>query len=544
MCPLKTLPEPQSQWLTTRDGIRLHADVYMPAGDGPWPVLLMRQPYGSRIASTTTFAHPSWYAAHGYLVVIQDVRGRGRSEGVFDPLAHEFEDARDTLDWVAGMAGSNGAVGMYGFSYQGATQLFAAATGHPALKTICPAMCPFSTYEDWVTEGGALRLALVQGWAAQMAAETARLAGDHEMQACLRELAWAPGEAGLFDVGGSAARQLLAGSHYDDWLSHGPEDAYWAQRSPSAVMPAINLPALHIGGWFDFFLSGTLRTYRHFLQGNPGQRLMIGPWTHIPWSRGPGQAWLPENAVAPIDRLLIQWFDHHLKGIDNGVDRLPAVSLYDLRAQGWRDMATYPEPSPSRLYLVSDGLACTTERGGSLQASVPESVMADTLVHDPWRPVPLVGGHLPPQMGLCDRREVDARSDVATYTSAPLQTPLQLMGPVALMVDVSADHESFDVCASLSVVSSDGAVTSLTQGVLRAGADGLCRVDMRHVCASMMPGECLRVSLSGAAYPAVGLNSGRTQRPIDQRAADFPVITLRINAASSWLELPVVAKAD
>src|SRR5262245_24023261 len=120
--------------MRTRDGVRLVASVWRPASGGPFPVLLMRQPYGRAIASTVTYAHPSWYARHGYVVVIQDVRGRGESDGTFDMLAQEVADGADTLEWATRLPGTTGAIGMYGFSYQGMTQLFAAASRHPALK--------------------------------------------------------------------------------------------------------------------------------------------------------------------------------------------------------------------------------------------------------------------------------------------------------------------------------------------------------------------------------------------------------------------------
>ena len=131
--------------MQTRDGIRLDADVYLPSLIAPgqtFPVLLMRQPYGRSIASTVVYAHPSWYASQGYIVVIQDVRGRGISEGVFSLFESEIEDGYDAVMWAANLPHSNGLVGMYGFSYQGMTQLYAAAHRPEALKTICPRPCP------------------------------------------------------------------------------------------------------------------------------------------------------------------------------------------------------------------------------------------------------------------------------------------------------------------------------------------------------------------------------------------------------------------
>ena len=165
--------------LETRDGIRLDMEVYRPEDGQQYPILLMRQPYGRQIASTIVYAHPLWYAAQGYIVVIQDVRGRGSSEGEFRLFAHEREDGEDTISWLSQLEGSTGEVGMYGFSYQGMTQLYAAATKPPGLKTICPAMIAYNLYQDWAFENGAFCLQSNLGWALQLASETARIKGDN-----------------------------------------------------------------------------------------------------------------------------------------------------------------------------------------------------------------------------------------------------------------------------------------------------------------------------------------------------------------------------
>src|SRR5580658_5411422 len=171
---------PETVSMRTRDGVRLDADVYRPNGYGPFPVLLMRMPYGRQIASTICYAHPAWYADHGYIVVIQDVRGRGTSEGVFRLFADDVADGADTITWAASLPGSSGAVGMYGFSYQGTNQLLAASSGAPALKALAPAMIGWDIGADWAYENDAFCLAAGLGWATQIGAETARLAGDRE----------------------------------------------------------------------------------------------------------------------------------------------------------------------------------------------------------------------------------------------------------------------------------------------------------------------------------------------------------------------------
>src|SRR5262249_4471335 len=154
------------------DGIELATDVYRPVAAGPHPVLLMRQPYGRRIASAVVFAHPAWYAAHGYIVAIQDVRGRGDSGGEYRVFVDDVDDGAAALDWAANLAGASGKVGMYGFSYQGTNQLLAMAgargRGGKRPDAVAPTMAGWSIRDDWACEGGAFRLAGNIGWACQM----------------------------------------------------------------------------------------------------------------------------------------------------------------------------------------------------------------------------------------------------------------------------------------------------------------------------------------------------------------------------------------
>src|SRR5580704_10494541 len=169
---------PETASMIASDGARLDADLHRPEAPGPYPGLLMRQPYGRRIASTVTYAHPSWYAAHGYIVVIQDVRGRGSSEGRFRLFADDVADGGESIAWAAGLPGSSGRVGMYGFSYQGHTQLLALAAGRTELQAICPAIATWDVRTEWAYEGGAFCFLNNLQWGVQMAGEQARLAGD------------------------------------------------------------------------------------------------------------------------------------------------------------------------------------------------------------------------------------------------------------------------------------------------------------------------------------------------------------------------------
>ncbi len=187
--PLPGLPEVTLQRnvpCRMRDGVTLYADVYRPAGEGPFPVILIRLPYDKTQAENITYSHPSWYAQRGYMVVVQDVRGYWASEGEFTPFLNEAEDGYDTIEWAARLPGANGRVGMYGFSYAGATQLMPATLRPPSLVTVCPALTASQYYEGWTYNQGALALAFTMSWAVNLAEMEARRAKDDEAMASLR----------------------------------------------------------------------------------------------------------------------------------------------------------------------------------------------------------------------------------------------------------------------------------------------------------------------------------------------------------------------
>ena len=482
--------------MTTRDNVRLDADVYRPETPGPHPVLLMRQPYSRAIASTPVYAHPSWYARQGFIVVIQDVRGRGSSEGVFRPFENEAEDGHDAIEWAARLPGSNGKVGMYGFSYQGMAQLFAASTRPEALKAIAPAMAAYDVFQDFAYEGGALKLAGMIGWALQLAVESARRASDAEAH---QELLAASRAVPLNDPIPALPRILEKYKHYTHYGDWARNAAAWERLSPKSVAANIDLPALHIGGWFDYMLAGTLACYRDMAaRSSKPQRLVVGPWQHFPW------------AGSPIDALQVRWFNHWLKGIDNGVTREPAVHLFELGSNAWRDFDAWPAHKLTFLYLASTGLA--TIDPGVLSPSRPVTTGHDAVVHDPWRPVPAAA-------------DIDARADVLTYTTAPLEQDLHIAGDVALELWCSSDRASFDVSAILSHVHPGGKASTLTQGYRRAAA-GPLRVSLRATCCLIPEGHRLRLSIAGACFPALDVNPGTGVPSHEARLIDQLPITL------------------
>jgi putative CocE/NonD family hydrolase len=518
----------------TRDCIRLDADLYYPDSLGEFPVLLMRQPYGRKIASTVVYAHPSWYASQGYLVVIQDVRGRGTSQGEFKLFENEIEDGFDTINWAAQLPQSNGKVGMYGFSYQGMTQLYAAVHQPPALKTICPAMIAYNLYQDWAYENGAFCLQMNLGWAIQLAAETAKLKGDQDT---FQKLYAASRNLPLLDqipVNPNILQELAPDSFYHDWLNRPQNNPYWQNLSPEFLLEKVDLPMLHIGGWFDPHLRGNLKLYQNVKNKSQfPQHFIIGPWGHLPWGRKTGEIDYGKSASSFIDEYQITWFDHFLKGKNSQLLEKPPIQLFEMGSNQWRNLETLNSSQQQTFYLKSNGLANIQENAGQLvtdlRLDTPKII--DTIVHDPWRPVLSLGGHVGFPSGSFERSSIDTRFDVLTYTSQPLTEDLCLQGEINVEINVQADALSFDLCAIVSEVYPDGYVYNFSQGYKRINSletEQTITFSLQPICIKLAQGNALRLSLSGANFPAYAMNSGTTQFPSETKLIDYQVITLSV----------------
>lgn len=535
--------------MLTRDGVRLDADVYRPDAEGEFPVLLMRQPYGRAIASTVVYAHPIWYAARGYIVVIQDVRGRGTSQGEFKLFAREIEDGEDAVNWAAALPGSTGQVGMYGFSYQGMTQLYAAAAKPPALKTICPAMIGYDLYTDWVYEGGAFCLQTNLGWAIQLAAETARIQGDVSAHYTLYTAAQSIPPYDPIPSLTECLRKFAPKAFYDEWLVYTKPDAYWEQISPKRHLQDVDLPIFHIGGWFDTYMRGTLHCYKDFAARSAyRQQLLVGPWAHLPWSRKVGAVDFGSEAISPVDELQVRWFDRFLKGKDTGLLDEPPVCLFEMGSNRWRNFDRWLSNNHKSYFLSSSGLASIREDSGTLVPEAAELIQNsfDVLVHDPWRPVPALGGHAAVPAGSFERSHLDCRSDVLTYTTEPLTADLYLAGEVAVEIWCSADKPSYDLCAILCEVRPDGRVYNLTQGYVHCtdtSDRASIRIQLQPTCLKIPQGNAMRLSLSAACFPAYPMNPGTGSPLGGDRLIDAQIVTLTVWCGSdrpSRVLLPVV----
>jgi putative CocE/NonD family hydrolase len=504
------------------DGTTLLSDHYYAAGTssgaGPKPTLLMRQPYGRDIASTVVYAHPVWFARRGYNVVIQDVRGRGGSEGVFYPFRHEGRDGAETIAWLRTRPECNGRIGMYGFSYQGATQLLAAAERPAGLQCIAPAMTACDLYAGWFYHHGALRLGSSLGWGLQMLKEDAQRLGLREASDQL-EAAWANLPAQVKMVPYAEHPAIVdegLPSYVRDWFAHDAPGEYWSAMDVSARAAEIAVPALHVSGWYDTYLEGSVAGFellRESSSAKDGQYLLAGPWVHIPWGDRVGDTPLGAEALLDTDTLLLRWFDHWLK--DAGTwDGEPRVRHFALGSNTWRASDTVEAAGATTLYLHSGGHAESRKGDGTLTAVPPiaeQAEPADWFSYDPEVPV------ASPTPGS-DQSQMELGNNLLVYTSVPLEAPLHVFGRPRVILHAATSAASADLTAKLVRLTPAGRAEFVCIGVARSThlfADHYAQ-DTSHAWAfALEPTSCvfaagdrIRLEVAGCAFPLYDRNPG------------------------------------
>jgi putative CocE/NonD family hydrolase len=525
-----------------RDGITLRADVYRPKGEGKFPVLLQRTPYnksgGVEIALKA--------AARGYVVIIQDTRGRFTSEGEWYPFRHESQDGYDTVEWTATLPYSDGKVGMFGGSYVGATQMLAAITSPPHLAGIFPVVTASNYHDGWTYQGGAFEQWFSQSWTSGLAQDTL----NRRVQKNTGAMQWVwklpLSTYPLFEMG---TTEGLA-SYFVDWLKHPSYDEYWKPWSIEEQYTKILVPAYHVGGWYDIFMGGTVRNYVGLKASagseaaKRGQRLLIGPWYHGPFSGKSGDIDFGSEAKGDSDELMLRWYDYVLKGLSNGVEKKKPVKIFVMGKNIWREEDDWPLPRArsTRYYLHSGGGNATfLLSGGKLSPDPPQREGSDSFIYDPAEPVPTRGGglccdndHL--GSGAFDQRPVEARNDVLIYSTPAFQENFEVTGPISVELYASSSAVDTDFTAKLVDVWPNGYAQNLTDGILRAryrnsqchckpefmnpGEIYRFRIDLWATSNVFLAGHQLRLEISSSNFPRfdrnlnTGEDSGTTNRII------------------------------
>jgi uncharacterized protein len=536
-----------------RDGVELSADVYLPAeGDGPWPAILYRTPYDNSTAAFPELGR--FHAGRGYAFVAQDVRGRGDSDGAWEPFFSEAEDGHDTVEWVAAQDWCDGKVGMMGGSYAGFVQWIAARERPPHLTALVSTAAAGRWMEEVPYQFGtfssywAFWLNLVGGRSLQMPVQ--------EPRPSLPEWPRIFTHRPLRDAIKVLGRDNTA---WDTWLAHPTFDDYWRRLSLRGRFAELDLPVLHITGWFDGDQWGELFYWRGMIDESPAadrQWLVSGPWDHA-GTRTPTQHLggrdFGVDSLVEMTALHARFFDRWLKGEDNGQERDPRVRIFTMGVNEWQDEEAWPPASVAGrpAHLRSGGRAQTLAGDGLLTWDAPaRDEPADTFVYDPCDPTPSVPdvSALPFGDVPFDNRWRLRRDDVLVYTSEPLEADLEVSGHPVVVLHASSDCIDTDWHVGLCDVLPSGRSDELTHGCMRAAyRDGIdaaptplepgrvyeFRVEMRALSNVFRAGHRVRLCVASASFP------GRAANPNTNAAVgDDDVCAIARNSVHHTAALP------
>jgi len=533
-----------------RDGVILRADIYRPNTPERLPALLSRTPYSKNPGRDDTARR---LAAHGYVVVIQDTRGRYMSDGVARPH-DEGEDGYDTIEWVAALPSVNGRVGTFGGSYSATTQLMAAPLRPPHLVAMFPSSSYNSRY-DMVFQGGAFYLADGLSWNLGQGADVRRRLvhpeadrdgpigmNETERQMFASRWIW---HVPLKTVDAMEVQRYSPA--YFEMLSHPSYDEYWKTFDIEARHRQFEVPAYHFTGWYDTLLNGTLRNFTGLRKNaateraRSGQRLVVGPWTHsrpTPRSTAIGDVDFGPEAGFDLERVMFDWFDYWLKNRPTNVLARAPIRLFVMGANRWRDEQEWPlaRAAQTAFYLHSGGRANTLDGNGSLTEAAPADERADRFVSDPWNPVPTGqrGGY---SRTPTDQREVEKRQDVLVYTTPPLASPIEVTGPVELRLWMSSSATDTDFTAKLTDVFPDGTSRMLTDGILRTRYRR-----SKTTPVLLVPGQAEEVTIEVGATSNLFLQGHRIRLEI--AGSNFPRFDRNPNTGAAFAESGELRRAD
>jgi uncharacterized protein len=571
-----------------RDGVQLATDAWVPVGDGPFPALLVRLPYGKDM--TGLFAYgllPNIFTLveAGYAVVYQDCRGTFRSGGELFPMINEPSDGADTLAWLAEQPWCDGNIGSYGASYLGFVQ-WASASASDRLRAIAPAVTTTDYYTTpWFSEGGALSLHAIQSWATLMAladVQRAMGAGSGDLQTLMGLVAMAADPNPHLAELPVRVRPLLEKQWpwWADILAHPARDAFWTELSVADRFENITVPALNIGGWFDIFASNTTRTFTELrrrggsVEAREGQRLIIGPWDHLN-STGvyPDRKFglMADALYNDLTGAHQRFFDRWLRGRAEAMAGDAPVRIFVMGIDKWRDEQDWPLPDTSYVdyFLDSSGRANTADGDGELRVEPPVKgdgevggERADTYLYDPLRPVPSLGGRIMAPAtanaaGPVDQRKVEVREDVLCYSTPVLDHPVEVTGHVSLTLFVSSSAPDTDFTGKLVDVFPDGRAIFLTDGILRAryrnslaepeplapGQVYEVTLDLSVTSNVFLPGHRIRLEVSSSNFPRFDRNTNTGGTVTEDGHEDVEVAVNRVfhgPGRASRLVLPVI----
>jgi putative CocE/NonD family hydrolase len=513
-----------------RDGVRLATDIYRPARRGVYaigrfPVIIARTPYNKEGER----AKGEFFAREGYIFVAQDCRGFFASGGRFNPIVHEGVDGYDTIEWAASQGWSNRRIGTVGASYLALVQYAAMVEQPPHLEAVYAAVGPTNYYRDAGWRGGIPGL----NWPVWIANAAAGRGAKPDQKEMLERTVREPSE--WLRQSAAARRQLLEDlpdylTAYEAFYRHPFFDEHW--RNPAMwpegfVARMKNVPALLVTGWYDSFAEATLRLFR-LLSAKAPAYVVVGPWPHAYGKRECGEALFPENTVLDERALQLAWFDRWLKKAESS-SQTPAPVRYYVMGGGrgftgermepggfWRESPVWPPSNMRPLTLYLDVNATLTE-------SMPAKPGAEAYTFDPSNPTPVAGGRY--RNGCIvdvDTSPLRRRDDIVRFSTAPLQAPIEIAGPISLELNVRTSARDADFIARLVDVWPDGYAMPVVEGQIRlsrrtggmksdrvkAGDTYAVALDLGTTALLVPARHRLRLDIASAAFPALEPNAG------------------------------------
>ena len=536
-----------------RDGAELSTDLYFPAGaTEPLPTILVRTPYGKEGGNRVDV---ETFVGQGYVVAMQDIRGRYESEGRYVVHATDRNDGYDTVEWLSTRPWSSGKVATFGCSYRGGVQLELMAAQHPN-HVAAIAMAPSGTYyspgRPWASfDGGAFELAQTAGWFISnptklfygppdwvdreewFGSEKAKLfrTGPERQRADRLGLYWT---LPIIDV---VKKSGAAETDYEDYASNTPEAEYFQELDFVRADDRFDTAALYVDSWYDFAVGETLMLFNQMRESSVGQRardnqfLIVAPTTHCSHSAAAERTIVGERDLGDARKgyvdLYLDWFDYWLKGIDNSVTDMPHVSYYLMGMNEWRSADTWPPAGTSyrKLYLHSGGRANSRLGDGLLSAAPPGDEPADRFTYDPATPVMSLGGQacctgMSTGQGGYDQSVNEMRQDVLVYTSEALDEGVEVSGPLEVVLYVDSSAKDTDFTAKLIDVYPDGRAFNVQEGALRmryregfdkkvwmqAGDVYEARLDLHATSNYFGSGHRVRLEVSSSNFPRFSRN--------------------------------------
>ena len=515
------------------DGVVLRANIHRPVGDGSWPVLLTRIPYGKdnpyEMGFHASVLDPVKTARRGYIVVVQDVRGTGASDGQLIPFRNEYEDGAATARWAAALPGSTGEVGTYGVSYFGFTQLAAAYGPTEEIRAMIPRMrCADPLDRGIFFRQGSLELGSMIFWYLGMSIPEVMRGADPRMGEILERLT---ADIDALPTTGYSYRPLDKFEPLTRPGVHGPlsESALELLRDPinpqavefldiTSRLDRITAPAFHIGSWYDMFAQQTLDDYVAMRARGIPTQLLMGPGAHGGTTLNPvgerifgsGATDLSLDLTDNMLDMQLRWFDRWLKN-DASKSETNPVRLFVMGENRWENFESWPIPStPTRWNLHADG---------RLSQAAPHPSEGTQYRYDPDNPVSTAGGSSMMDSGhhagAYDQRLVETRADVLVFTSEPLEKDVTVIGKVTASIWATSDAVDTDFVVRVCDVTPDGTSWNIVDGIVRAqyrdgydnptliepGTPYLYNIDLWSTANTFRKGHRIRVHVTSSNFP-------------------------------------------